>query len=59
MGKTLTPKACGKFRFDTEHEAKARGAFLEMTKPHKHPRPLRVYACSGCRGYHLTSVPLR
>lgn len=46
---------CVKQKFDTEFEARAKAAWLALTKPHKFTVAPRVYPCYPCRKWHLTS----
>ncbi len=41
--------------YDSEFTARARAAWLELTKPHQYATRLRAYACSACRKWHLSS----
>ena len=47
--------SCGKIGYPDKFTAEARAAWLQMTKPAKHPVPLRVYACTACGAWHLSS----
>ena len=57
MAKFFPISKCGKIAYDTEFEAKARAAYLALIKPAQYPEPMRVYACTPCRKWHLTSTP--
>ena len=49
---------CGKILFPTLDVANTRGFYLNNIASN-HAKPMRTYVCVKCRGYHLTSKPLR
>lgn len=50
-------KKCHKVGYASKFQAEARALWLHMIKPWKYPALARVYACSACMKWHLTSTP--
>ena len=48
---------CKKIVYNSEKVAKIELSRIRNLTQH-HKKPVRVYACSNCGGYHLTSMPI-
>jgi len=49
---------CVKQVFPSEKSAKEKLGLIEKTKQ-EHKKPIRVYECEKCSGWHLTSIPIK